>query len=211
MFKHQVNEVDRALKFNRILIDDENAKVKDIQGTIDSLVADQEYQNSSFIQSFTTFSAWHLFSFGNKVAAAVFDSKTNEPQLRLYDGQTEITRTKVGQISCSLLHDNFVVIAACNPQYEVYLFDQRTNLNRLLHKHALNDWPRCLLAVEKHIRCIVYNDLGTVKSYGQTDLLFVGQSCGTVTIFQMLPNTLTQISEFVLQVGIIYSIKMIEM
>ena len=30
MFKYQVNEVDRALKFNRILIDDENAKVKDI-------------------------------------------------------------------------------------------------------------------------------------------------------------------------------------
>ena len=96
MFKQQVSEVDRALKLNRVLIEDENAKIKNIQGTIDSLVAEQEHQDSSFIQAFTTFSAWHLFSIRNKVAVAVFDSKTNEPQLRLYEGQTEITRTKVG-------------------------------------------------------------------------------------------------------------------
>jgi hypothetical protein len=41
--------VDRALKLNRVLIEDENAKIKDIQGTIDSLVAEQEHQDSSFI------------------------------------------------------------------------------------------------------------------------------------------------------------------
>lgn len=39
----------RALKLNHILIEDEDKKIKDIQGTIDSLVSEQEHQDSSFI------------------------------------------------------------------------------------------------------------------------------------------------------------------
>lgn len=53
---------------------------------IDSLLIGAASDPTSVMAEFPTFSGWHIFQVGHKLAVATFDNPKNRPELCLLDG-----------------------------------------------------------------------------------------------------------------------------
>jgi len=63
-------------------------------------------------------------------------------------------------------------VGTCNPEFELYSYDVRGDLSQPLEVFSLNEWPRCLLAVDYATKCIYGEE--QLRNYGESDILFVG-------------------------------------